>query len=322
MTGFAYSPDVVASLARRLFGEPNRRLSTGRELRWGRRGSLAVLPERGVFCDHEAGRSGGVLDMVVHAGAAATRGEAARLLEQGGDFPLPDTDWQRSHRQLTEGKERTEHRLAAWALWKAAGPIAGTVAEAYLRTARGVHAPLEQADVGFLRAAPFYPYKPDHHRFPALLAGVRDGRGKLTGVHLTYLQPDGRGKAEVTPSRKMAGTVAGGHVRLIPGNRLVVAEGLESAFSAWDAAGDAQDGSVGDLGAVAAMSAAGVSGLEWPADTTALIIAPDRDASGTGERAARELARRASAAGLSVGFLFPPEGCGDWNDAARKGGVA
>ena len=26
--------------------------------------------------------------------------------------------------------------------------------------------------------------------------------------------------------------------------------------------------------------------------------------------------------GLSVAFLYPPDGCGDWNDAARNGGVA
>ena len=44
MSALALSPDSVAALALRLFGEPNRRLSSGRELRFGRRGSLAVVP--------------------------------------------------------------------------------------------------------------------------------------------------------------------------------------------------------------------------------------------------------------------------------------
>ncbi|HAC01376.1 MAG TPA: hypothetical protein DCF67_07810, partial [Brevundimonas sp.] len=77
MSALALSPDGVAGLALRLFGEPNRRLSSARELRFGRRGSLAVVPDRGVFHDHEAGVSGGVWAMVVHAGPAATTAEAA-----------------------------------------------------------------------------------------------------------------------------------------------------------------------------------------------------------------------------------------------------
>ena len=85
MSGLHLDETGMADVARRLLGEPNRRLSTPRELRWGRRGSLAVVPNRGVWRDHEAGVGGGVLDLVVHAGAARTRAEAARLLEGEGD---------------------------------------------------------------------------------------------------------------------------------------------------------------------------------------------------------------------------------------------
>ena len=138
---------------------------------------------------------------------------------------------------------------------------------------------------------------------------------------MTYLRRDGSGKADVTPSRKMVGTVGGGHVPLIPGGRLVVAEGIESALSAWEVAVNIEGVPPDTLGAVAALSAGGVKALAWPAGTSALLIAPDRDASGAGERDAEALAYRAYAAGLSVAFLRPPEGCSDWNDpAAREAG--
>lgn len=322
MSALALSPDSVAGLALRLFGEPNRRLSSARELRFGRRGSLAVVPDRGVFHDHEAGVSGGVLAMVVHAGAAATTAEAARLLEDGGELPRREDDDAKARRRMREAQARADRIAAAGALWNAREALTGTTAETYLRAARRIAAPLDRAALAFVPNAPVYPYRPDHHRRPAMAARVCDGRGRFLGCHLTYLHPDGMGKASLTSARKMVGPVGGGHVRLIPGTRLVVAEGVESALSAWEAAGACEQVSGKALGAVAALSAGGVSSLDWPDGTTGLIIAPDRDASGTGERAAKALARRASDHGLSVAFLYPPTGCGDWNDAAMKGGEA
>lgn len=218
-----------------------------------------------------------------------------------------------------EAKRRIARIAAAGAIWKAAGPVGLTVAEIYLRTARLIGAPLDRADLRFHPAAPLFPYSlADCDRCPALVAAVRDRRGRFTGAHLTYLRPDGRGKADVKPARKMVGTVGGGHVCLIPGRRLVVAEGLESTLSAWAAANNAVCRSAGDLGAVSTLSAGGMAAFEWPAGTATLLIAPDRDANGTGERAGQSLARRAHAEGLGVGFLRPPEGTADWNALAMR----
>ena len=160
------------------------------------------------------------------------------------------------------------------------------------------------------------PYASDTAVRPALVAAVRSAAGALTGAHLTFLQADGARKAEIAPNRKMVGTVGGCHVRLLPGADLVVAEGLESALSAWGEA--ANLGAPAGLGAVAALSAGGVARFEWPAGTRSLIIAPDRDASGTGEKAADALARRAHAYGLKVSILAPPVGATDWNEAVRQ----
>lgn len=319
MSGLHLSGQQVADLAVRLFGPANDRLSSPRELRFGNHGSLSVVPERGVFCDHESGDSGGLLDMVVHAGAASTVAEAARWLDGGIASTSRESEVEQAERSAQRDRERVAREVAAISLWQARAPLFGTAAETYLRQARGVEAPLEAAELGFLASAPLYPYQPHLAHRPALIAAVRDTRGEVRGCHLTYLRPDGLGKATLPAARKMVGTIGGGHVRLIPGRRLVVAEGLESTLSGWEVASRSQGG--GDLGASAALSAGGVERFEWPTGTDSLVIAPDRDQSGAGERAARALARRASAVGLSVSFLVPPDGCCDWNDVSRKGGI-
>jgi hypothetical protein len=59
----AFAPHMEAT-ARHFFGEPNRALSSKRELRFGRHGSLSVDIEAGVWTDHEAKEAAGVLDLV------------------------------------------------------------------------------------------------------------------------------------------------------------------------------------------------------------------------------------------------------------------
>ena len=148
----------MAAVARRLLGEPNRRLSTPRELRFGRCGSLAVALDRGVWRDHEAGVGGGVLDLVVHAGAARTRAEAARLLEGEGVLTPRELSPHYAHAREAEAvREAERKRGVAIALWRAGGPPTGTAGEAYLRTARGVAGPLNGAELRFLTAAPLTP---------------------------------------------------------------------------------------------------------------------------------------------------------------------
>lgn len=55
---------LIEPVARRLLGEPNRRLSSKTELRFGTRGSMAVDLAKGVWSDHELGQGGGVLDLI------------------------------------------------------------------------------------------------------------------------------------------------------------------------------------------------------------------------------------------------------------------
>ena len=312
MIGFRLSPDAVELLARQCFGEPNRRLSTARELRFGRRGSVAVVPARGVFADHEAGVAGGVLKMLVHAGAADTNAAAARLVEADGYIAGRQTAAERQARTRQDQAVLAAKRASAASLWSQAQPLSGTVAETYLREGRAIAATLQGADLGFLPSAPVWPYQADcRERRPAMIAKVADAGGQLLGAHLTYLQPDGSRKADMPSPRKIAGVRFGGFVRLAPGHGLVVGEGIESTLSAWQK----RPAEARDFGAVAGICAGGLAGLVWPGETRALIVAPDRDTAG--HEAAERLGQRAWAAGLTVSLMWPPEALGDWNDAAR-----
>ena len=64
---------------------------------------------------------------------------------------------------------------------------------------------------------------------PCMIAAVQTATGCLSGLHRTYLRPDGRGKADVEPVKKMLGACCAGAVRLTPvGRRLAICEGLEN----------------------------------------------------------------------------------------------
>jgi hypothetical protein len=54
----------IEAVARRLLGEPNKRMSTRRQLRFGSHGALTVEiggTKRGCWFDHSEGTGGGVL---------------------------------------------------------------------------------------------------------------------------------------------------------------------------------------------------------------------------------------------------------------------
>jgi len=55
---------AMGPVARELLGEPSEEHKGKRELRWGTRGSMCVSLDKGTWHDHEAGKGGGVLDLI------------------------------------------------------------------------------------------------------------------------------------------------------------------------------------------------------------------------------------------------------------------
>ena len=151
----------------------------------------------------------------------------------------------RKNEQVTPAVDRDHAKRqlekARW-LWKCRRPLDGSLGEVYLR-ARGYAGALP-ATLGFLP-----PQKSEHQ--PALIAAfalagepepgllsVHDNR--VCGVHLTFLKPDGSGKAETRRNKIMVGPSVGWPIVLAPLNDalgLVICEGVETGLSLHEATG-------------------------------------------------------------------------------------
>lgn len=82
----------AAAVARELWGEENRQLSSAEELRFGRQGSISVALKTGQFFDHQEGEGGGVLWAIEHVtGQTVAGGHAINWMRSNG-FDIEDTN--------------------------------------------------------------------------------------------------------------------------------------------------------------------------------------------------------------------------------------
>jgi putative DNA primase/helicase len=207
--------------------------------------------------------------------------------------------WQSSYSRRFAAID-AERSDAALAIWNAACPCDVTLVQTYLGS-RGIHVPLP-ATLRFHNGLKH----PSGGIWPAMVALVTRGAdGVPLAVHRTFLSRHGT-KAPIEPAKMMLGPCRGGAVRLGEGgNRLMVAEGIETALSVMQATAQP---------AWAALSTSGLRALELPADIGDVIVLADGDA--PGEAAARDAARRWKREGRRVRIARPPHGF-DFNDVLQ-----
>ncbi len=167
----------------------------------------------------------------------------------------------------------------------------------------------------------YYEDRREVGRFPALVAMAVDAMGEPCGVQRIYLDPDGSGKAPVSPTKKALGSIQGGAVRLDEprkGEPLVIAEGVETALAVREATG---------WPTWAAVSASGMAAVVIPMEIKEVVIGADLDRSKAGQEAAAKLAARLHGEGRVVQVVLPPgpipEGVKsiDWLDALNTDGA-
>jgi hypothetical protein len=217
-----------------------------------------------------------------------------------------------------ERHQKRQHEKASW-LWSQRRPIAGTIAETYLRS-RHIMCPLP-VTLAFLP-----PHKPEYH--PAMIAafamcdepkpgivgeprGVcrrncnhvgenqrpKSGMPRINGVnavHLTLLKPDGSGKAAVDKPKLLIGSPLGRPIVLTPPNDLLalaITEGIEDALTAHAALG---------MGAWAAGSAGMMPSLADKVPDYIEAVTVFAHADKAGQEGARELAKRLHRRGIEV----------------------
>jgi len=278
--------------------------SKGRSLYVCLTGSTAGRGAAGNWTDSATGEYGDLLDLIrLNRGFDSLRealAEARAFLR----LPRPDAVSRSGQPSASVGSPEAARRL-----WARTRPIAGTLAEAYLR-ARGI------ANAGELPALRFHPacwYRPDDEAprqiWPALIAAITDEDGTVTGIQRTWLSRDGSGKAPVDTPRRAMGHLLGNGVRFgLVRDSLAAGEGIETMLAlrmAFPA-----------LPVIAATSANHLAALSFPPGLCRLYIARDNDAAG--RAAVRRLTDRATAAGISAHVLTPATN--DFNtDLARLG---
>ena len=199
---------------------------------------------------------------------------------------------------IADGRDNKVRTANALQLWCAGGPPNDTLVQAYLRT-RGIQIRLP-GTIKFHAGL--------KHRsgsiWPAMIGLVTRGRdNRPIGIHRTYLDRDGRGKAPIEPNKMMLGPCRGGAARLAPvGSPLMIGEGIETCLAAMQATGH---------GAWAALSTSGLRTLDLPPAVQDVIVLADGDA--PGEAAAMAAAARWRHEGRRLRIARPPQGA-DFND--------
>ena len=232
-------------LAEHLLGAPNRSRSNSSELRYGRKGSLAVHiagARAGRWHDYEAGEDGDALALIqrerncgfhdaVIFGAqfcgVALETDVAPLTPAR---PREDVTAKRDAQLAEAEAERTQKIANAQNIWKESKLISGTLAEKYLVYTRKIPTPTGGWPATTLRY---------HERLNALVVAATDEDGNVKAIQYIRLDHSGEKANDGNVAKRSYGPQDGAWVRL-PGEGtgpLLLAEGPETGLSVWRATG-------------------------------------------------------------------------------------
>jgi putative DNA primase/helicase len=235
----------------------------------GGRDRFSVNRAKGLWNCRGCATGGDAIDLVRHL-RGSSFAEAVEMV----DGSPPTGRWP----QERPAGQEDGARLAHW-LWGRRKPITGSVAEIYLRQARGYGGPIP----------PTLAYLPPSNGHPtALIAALgmatepepgelEMGDDAVKAVQLVKLKPDGGGKADIEPNKIIIGKgTLGSPIMLAPPNDLLglaICEGVEDALSVHKATG---------LGAWASGGATRMPALAdaVPDYIDLVIIVADRDSAG------------------------------------------
>ena len=247
----------------------------------------------GKWTDAATGDHGDLLDVIRESCGLADFRDVANEARHFLSLPRsePEPDHGRRPSFAPAGSPESARRLFAMAQ-----PITGTIVEAYLRK-RGITALHGTAS---LRFHPRCYYRPDRYSptetWPALIAAVTDLAGRITGVHRTWLDPSGAGKAPVDTPRRAMGHLLGHGVRFGVANDVLAAgEGIETVLSLRMV--------LPSMPMLAALSANHLAAILFPSALRRLYVV--RDADPAGDRAMKSLIVRAREIGIEAIVLSP-----------------
>ena len=251
-------------VARDLLGEPNKRLSNGRELRYGEHGKIAVRisgEKAGMWHDFSSDKGGDLFDLVQHVRGGEFKTAAEYLrgvvgMKSTGNLRLVydhnNSNQYIDHlkaKRLEEQIDKQKVKVTSDLLLRAKEINHKNVAYRYLREVRNISCELG----GDIKTTGIYDREAGKS-FPALIAFARDEHGNVTGGQRLLLDGKSWGKAKVDVPKKSFGYISGSFVEVsnpkwnsehLSGQLLkshktitIIAEGLETALSVKQALGE------------------------------------------------------------------------------------
>jgi hypothetical protein len=267
-------------------------------------------PRAGRWTDAATGQFGDLLDLVRETCGLIDFRDVADEARHFLSLPRPEpVSSLRRHAQNSAAVERPAAERAR-RLFRMTQPLADTLADSYLRE-RGI---LRASTHAALRFHPSCYYRDfvtgRTSSYPALIAAVTNAAGAITGVHRTWLDPEGVGKAKVDNPRRALGGLLGNAARFrFPINASVpvmaAGEGLETMLSLSHV--------MPGMPMVAALTATHLAAFNFPPGCRRIYIAADADAAG--RHGIEALSRRAQEEGI-LPLVLSPE-LGDFNDDLR-----
>jgi DNA primase len=270
--------------------------------------SFSVRDDRRFYFCFGCGERGDVFDWFMRAEGLTFAEAIERARGAAGQPQAPAATCGCGAPVPNDNAETARRQAAVRAIWNASRPIAGTIAEVYLREARAVTVKLPDC----LRCHPGLPFDlPAGDALPALVAAVTDLAGELVAVQRTWLRTDGSGKADIRSPKRSLGPVRRGAVCMgPPATTLGLAEGIETALSAAE---------LYRLPVWASLGCANLPRVRLPAGVRNVVIFADRGA--VGEQAAESARAAFHEQRRRVVVRFPQIGQ-DFNDelkARRRG---
>lgn len=225
---------AVEPLVKHLLGEPNHKLSTKNEYRYGTLGSLKIDLNSGLWHSFETEESGNLFHLIEReqglSGFKETLEYAARFINYMPEYerksPTPKMESKKDINN--DGK-----RKYAQSLYDKSLPIKGTIAEKYLIVHRelGIY---QNADLRFCPSV-YTRTETGKKNVPALLAFSKDEQGNIHHVQVTKLDKN-TGKKDLTcePVKQTFGSISNYFVSLNncgTGDIAYFTEGVETGLS-------------------------------------------------------------------------------------------
>jgi len=259
----------------------------------------------GRWVDYASGEYGDLLDVIRLSQGLATMRDTVREAETFLSLPQVDNS---SSVSVPETPPDHDKRAAVKQLWSSARPITGTLAERYLQS-RGI---VLSYNIPALRFHPRCFFKSGHklQHLPAMIAAFTKTQGDVTGLHRTFLDVSGQGKAAIENPRKAMGEISGSSIRFSSTTGCddtvqLVGEGIETVLSLRML--------IPTLSMHAAGSSSHLVAIPFGSSLRRLYIAHDNDEAGSA--ATERLMERAAQSGIEAIVLMPLHN--DFNDDLR-----